>query len=179
MTIHASVEQQLDAEYTCLHPTTEVRRKQYARSSRLYRQCTICGTSLGSVPQRDLPPPPEALAAVPEYDDSLSAIWKQRRKARRKELVTEHKAAEKAAWWRKYNEYLASDAWREKRERVFRRERLLQRTQTPLCQECYERPGAITHHTSYRNVFSERTHELILVCSRCHDAIHGVLPWPV
>jgi transcription elongation factor Elf1 len=166
----------LDAEFTCNHSNQEARVKLYRKSARVMLQCTACGHKLDTFPKDDIDP--ADLVTMPFFDDSLARLYKAKRQARRRELIAEYKAEEKADFWRKYSAYLSSDEWKAKRERVYRRERIVQNRPDPRCQQCYENEGCFVHHTSYRNVFEERTHQLILVCAGCHDEIHGVPPWP-
>jgi hypothetical protein len=167
---------QLDLEYDCQHQESDIRLCKHRNAWRICDQCLTCGRRLTVHPKSALDQ--VDFLDIPHFDDGLPLTYKKRRQARRKELVDEAKAAERVDFWRKYNTYLQSTEWKAKRERVYRRERLVQNRQDPRCQQCYENEGCFVHHTSYRNVFEERTHQLILVCSACHDEIHGVPPWP-
>jgi hypothetical protein len=51
-------------------------------------------------------------------------------------LIEHHKAEEKAAWSRKYILYLQSLEWKERRQRVLRREQRLPRPRPEPCWNC-------------------------------------------
>jgi len=68
------------------------------------------------------------------------------------------------AWWDRYNEYLASPAWREKRAAVLRRDK-------HTCQACLKVHATEVHHKTYEHVFDEPLFDLVAICKSCHDRI--------
>jgi hypothetical protein len=172
---YGDIDLQLDVEFHCDHSETELRRRRYKTFQRIFLQCMTCGSTIQPVPKSELDE--EGIDDIPHLDEDLPRLHKQRRQARRKELIEHHKAEEKAAWSRKYTLYMQSLEWKERRQRVLRREQVYQNREVPLCTECWQKPGEVCHHLSYRHVFAERTHELALICHACHDKYHGIPPW--
>lgn len=70
-----------------------------------------------------------------------------------------------AAWWARYNAYLASDVWRAKREEALARD-------GRVCQGCRQRLATQVHHRTYDHLGDELLFELISVCDECHAGIH-------
>ena len=67
--------------------------------------------------------------------------------------------------WARYNEYLRSDAWRERRQLVLERA-------GGLCEGCRKRPACDVHHATYEHLYDELLFELLAVCRDCHKKIH-------
>lgn len=67
--------------------------------------------------------------------------------------------------FRNYAEYLASDHWRELRERYRASDR-------PQFCECGSRKVSL-HHLTYERLGAERLTDLIAVCRDCHRKLHG------
>jgi 5-methylcytosine-specific restriction endonuclease McrA len=64
----------------------------------------------------------------------------------------------------KYREYLQSDEWIEKRDRILKRDKY-------QCQKCHA-PARDVHHLTYARVRRERDEDLISVCRNCHQFEH-------
>lgn len=47
------------------------------------------------------------------------------------------------------------------------------------CEFCRLRPIYDLHHRTYERQFNERIEDVMAVCRRCHQAIHGLLGWGV
>lgn len=86
--------------------------------------------------------------------------WEARRRAN---LAERQENQER--WWRRYNEYLLSDTWKEKRRRVLKRDNY-------QCQACLNRKAEHVHHLTYDRVFNEPLFDLTSVCTPCHKALH-------
>ncbi len=72
-------------------------------------------------------------------------------------------------WKRKYDEYLQSNEWKEKRLLVLKRDKY-------LCQADLTNPATQVHHKTYRGVdFTGRepSFELVSLCAVCHAKIHN------
>lgn len=66
-----------------------------------------------------------------------------------------------------YAEYLQSDAWGEKRDRIMQRDR-------GTCRYCG--CGATdVHHKTYDRIFSESDDDLVAICRECHQFVHDKL----
>lgn len=63
-----------------------------------------------------------------------------------------------------YEQYIASDKWRQKRLEILERDR--NECQTCLCTERLE-----VHHKTYKRLGNELSEDLIILCHWCHEAI--------
>jgi hypothetical protein len=173
-----AVNYQLDLEFPpCDHTESDIRVCKYRNAFRICYQCVTCGKRLDVLPKSAADQ--ADMMDMPLFDDDLPRAYRQRKQARRRELIAEAKAAEKAEWARQYTLYLQSDQWKEIRQRVIRREQIYQHCEgTPLCTQCFSRPGALCHHLSYRNVGRECLVDLAWWCHTCHDSYHGIPSWP-
>lgn len=77
-----------------------------------------------------------------------------------------------------YSDYLSSDIWKEKKQRLFASKRIqnmLKTTGQYYCECCggtrRKKPLAV-HHKTYANIFNEPLKDLLLVCDWCHLRIH-------
>jgi 5-methylcytosine-specific restriction endonuclease McrA len=143
----------------CLHPRTEVRRRDDAVGRPRYvHQCVDCGASVGCLVAKTT-----ALAGgePPPFDAALD----ERAIEDAKRFYEEQRAARSQAWWDWYNAYLRTDAWWAKRAQVLKRDNW-------ICQGCYERQATQVHHLSYAHVGDELLFELASICDECHDRAH-------
>ncbi len=67
---------------------------------------------------------------------------------------------------RLYAEYLASPAWRRKRQQVLDRD-------GGICQGCRKKAATEVHHLTYVRFGGEMLFDLVAVCDDCHYRIHG------
>lgn len=65
-----------------------------------------------------------------------------------------------------YDLYLQTPAWSEKRKMALIRDNY-------LCQGCRESRATQVHHLTYQNLFDELLFQLISLCTRCHQRVHG------
>ena len=68
---------------------------------------------------------------------------------------------------KEYHAYLKSDQWK-----MMRLGLLLMRGNK--CEVCGELDSLQVHHKHYRNIFKEKLEDLMVVCSSCHQEIHGI-----
>ena len=133
----------------CEH-ASEVRQRVVRGGAVQYvTQCTRCGEALGG-------PLPHARIAghAPPFDEGLrDAFRAARRDARR------------ADWLAWYADYLASAAWKERRERVLARA-------GGVCEGCGKAPATQVHHLHYARVGCEMLFDLVAVCDGCHPIVH-------
>jgi hypothetical protein len=126
--------------------------------------CPDCGQALGNPIKRI--PAHENLKIVDletiriERELSLFEIKKKIVLARRK-TDTEFDQL----WWKEYDEYLSSAAWKQKRQIKLERVDF-------ICEGCGIEKAEEIHHISYRNVPYEMLFELIGMCSFCHSLMH-------
>ena len=64
-----------------------------------------------------------------------------------------------------YQNYIASDKWKEKRVLALERDNY-------LCQKCKIKSASDVHHLSYENLGNENLNELLSLCRECHLEIH-------
>lgn len=65
----------------------------------------------------------------------------------------------------RYQEYLQSPQWIQKKFKVFARDGY-------QCQQCGTGKNLVCHHTTYDNIYNERLDDLLTLCKRCHHDIH-------
>jgi len=124
---------------------------------------TLCGMTLSQCPGALIP------GAETDIDcrRCLKAIetaerreyWKQK-----SEEAQAQREEDDRQWRQRYNAYLNSPEWREKRRRVLAR--------SPLCEGCGKRPSIQAHHMTYKRLGREMLFDLRAVCKHCHDEIH-------
>jgi 5-methylcytosine-specific restriction endonuclease McrA len=67
----------------------------------------------------------------------------------------------------RYIEYLQSDEWARKRDRILRRDR-------NRCRKCGS-PADDVHHKTYERIYCEDDDDLISICRTCHRYEHKLL----
>jgi len=153
----------VEAEWSCDHPTTEMRVKTDTRGRPMYaEQCVRCGARPGPwVSAKTIADP----SNVPPMDEGLSDDWSRARwdaRVRAQEAARDERSRE---WWRAYESYLSSAEWHRKRQRVLQRA-------SGICEGCLEARAVHVHHTTYDHVGDELLWELRAVCRACHEKVH-------
>jgi hypothetical protein len=69
-------------------------------------------------------------------------------------------------WWARYNAYLATPGWAERRRLVIER-------CVGICEGCRLQRVTQVHHLTYENVCAEFLWELVGVCDECHERYHA------
>jgi hypothetical protein len=73
----------------------------------------------------------------------------------------------KTKFQKKYEEYLSTDVWKEKRAKAIKK--------TPYCALCSKRKTLQVHHRKYPLVFGDEPISwLTVLCSKCHSTFHGI-----
>ena len=136
----------------CTHSIAERRVQTYSNGSTHHcMQCQACGAKVGgSLPKDGKSYPPFDKGLVTEGDATPGL----------------NVAMPRQDWKDWYAEYLASPEWRERRLRVFARDR-------NLCQGCLVKEADVVHHTTYEHVGDELLYELVSLCKACHNKAHG------
>ena len=150
----------------CTHSSRLVRKQNSAGAWMFTYQCNVCGeidrtktpTGGGWVPKSALT---LEIEEIPIFNDSL----REETLRRATEAATAAREVERQEWWDQYDEYLATDEWHQKRERVLRRDKY-------LCQGCLERQAAHVHHLTYERLFNELLCDLVSLCVPCHRLCH-------
>jgi 5-methylcytosine-specific restriction endonuclease McrA len=123
--------------------------------------CSDCGELLGSALKHSL-----ATADTP----TLSLEQATRAQKLRDEWFRQReieKETQRAAWQAKYDEYLRSEEWANKRALVIERA-------GGICEGCGEASAVQVHHLTYNNVGEEFLWQLRAICRECHERFHGV-----
>jgi hypothetical protein len=150
----------------CQHDRTEARRR-VSDSGRVsyWLQCLRCGSfSNGQVAKANFADPD----AVPDADYTIAQAYQAERDRKIAAVDQKHvriQKAENANWWREYDQYLDTPAWKARRRAVMERSR-------GICEGCGSRPATEVHHMTYANVGNEFLWELRAVCDHCHARCH-------
>jgi len=146
----------------CEHPDTAFRWKLNSLGHRFYvRQCVLCGRSIGGAVAFATVRTETGGREPPPFDNRLH----DEQLRLRVQASSDAAALSHRDWWERYELYLQSDAWREKRRLVFERANF-------LCEGCRQRPAVEVHHLTYAHVGNELLFELVAVCQPCHDQLH-------
>lgn len=168
-------------DWDCSHPNMLPRLWVLSNGvKRVALQCQACGDKkTNEVRNVDYP----GYEQFPPFDYELSeaarALFTQARQLifnehhlamlshdqRREEMGELEQLAKSQEWWIKYNNYLLTAEWKDKRERVLDRDDY-------LCQACLKRRATQAHHLTYKRVFNEPLFDLAAVCDVCHRALH-------
>lgn len=130
-------------------------------------QCLSCGRAIGNAIAHNKVHP-QVLAALPPFDEHLrDDLFNQQLKAqatinRQRADEIEQRLKDRR---RAYNEHLASQEWRELRERVIEREQ-------GICQGCRRAAIQEVHHLTYDRLGDELLTDLVGVCRACHLKFH-------
>lgn len=147
-------------EFTCDCLFTTLRKRTIANGSiQFVRQCLTCGRSVGN-PERKTP---ELAAVATPWDQAILDKYEARRSSSSEEIKKKY---DRAAFFRSYDQYLASPEWLEKRGLVLRRA-------NSQCEGCGVQPAEEVHHLTYEHVGNEFLFELVALCHCCHERIHG------
>jgi hypothetical protein len=144
----------------CSHPTKLLVWTRYNNCAeelttrRLRYQCLGCGMLVGgNVAYR--------MANEHTPDADLDAL--KRHDMRCTEARAQARAERRAA----YVNYMQSPEWRDRRARVLKRA-------GGMCEGCLQDRATQIHHTTYAHFGDELMFELLALCRRCHEKIHGL-----
>lgn len=151
----------------CEHPRTAIRWRVLRNGVGVWAmQCLRCGGQIRQVAKRD-PVVLQMTEKIP-FDEQLSTLFSNLYKEAlnlRIQQDQERIDQQKREWWRWYNQYLLTPAWRAKRKAVMERA-------GSLCEGCRKRQATQVHHTTYDHVGDELLFELVAVCDSCHHTLH-------
>ena len=68
-------------------------------------------------------------------------------------------------WYDKYEAYINSDTWKEKRKTILARDNY-------ICQICKTNKAVQVHHLTYKRMGNEQDFDLVSVCLPCHELEH-------
>jgi len=111
----------------------------------------------------------EVMDAKPKHRKLKKGRYKKKKhkpiKFKKVKKITKKKVIKKK---RSYKEYLKSDTWKIKRDKVIKRAK-------NKCEICNTNRAWQVHHITYKRIFAERLSDLIATCETCHKAEHNLL----
>lgn len=72
---------------------------------------------------------------------------------------------------KEYEDYLLSPAWKVKRKQAFAHH-------GKKCAKCHRTKNLQIHHKTYANIYNEPMEDLMVVCKKHHEEIHGIKTEP-
>ena len=159
-------------EITCPCKDKRIRYKMSEAGSKLfYLQCQNCGRATRL--SKDKVANPNSLQIEP-VNQKLIEAWSKKitdfyaRFHEQKQIEWQtQKQQEREEWFKWYNAYLGTNAWRIKREAVLERDNY-------TCQGCLKNKATQVHHLTYDRAGQEMLFDLISVCTQCHNLIHDL-----
>lgn len=155
-----------EGEEVCQHTHTEMRLRTLKNGSTAVQcQCVDCGEATSKALKKTSITP-EALAALPAFDDRLRQSTREQRD-REAKVFYEQRRIERGV---DYDAYLQTPKWKARAKAVMARDDY-------LCQNClFEgRHGVAAdhvHHLTYQHKYDERLFELVALCTGCHKSYH-------
>lgn len=149
----------------CKHEqVSKVRARTQANGAMYYAtQCLTCGA------QRQVIPKKMALIATPRPEAFDEDLPRQYQEAFRLELAHQklvEREGQDKDFWERYDRYMESPEWKEKRRLVLMRAAY-------LCEGCGMKKAVHVHHLTYEHFEHEFLWELRAVCLDCHERVHG------
>lgn len=175
LTTWNQIKQQLDSENQarrealqqdrCEHSQTRLVRYQTASEVlTARRQCLLCDDMVGgAVKKTEI----EHFQSLPIVTCAEVERLRKERWERTTSVYAEGRENQNAAFWRFYNKYINSDAWRTKRQQAIQRA-------AGSCAGCNAslRSPIHVHHLTYDHLGDELLFELVVICERCHQKLH-------
>jgi transposase len=166
---YAAISKRVDEEFACKHAHNTVRKKLAADGAiSIWQQCDRCGHKV-SIAIKKATMTLAQVQALPTWDTQLESRFY----AEKKKYFDESYAAEKKrhadAWHCAYDQYLHSPEWKRKSKLVMLRAQ-------GICEGCRETEAIDAHHLSYDDVGHEFLFQLVALCRKCHDKLHGRIP---
>lgn len=155
---------EIEDRFSCDHPNEAYRTKTASNGTVHYRrQCLRCGHGT-VIKKADLTGKAFTWDLTP-FDDDLQNEWWRRRSEAIQDVYERLRGEHSRQWWADYNAYLATPAWRERRQKVLDRA-------AGLCEGCRANRADVVHHLTYERVGREMLFDLVAVCQPCHEQIH-------
>ena len=147
----------------CKHLESGIVAVRASNGAPMYReQCLTCGFPFGQWIARAKVP---NIQTVPEVSAYAFAEYEQSRLAEWRSVQVEHARQQLSASDNEYAQYLRSETWKLKRQKVLERAK-------GICEGCREREATQIHHLTYRHVQDEFLWELVAICDDCHNRVH-------
>ena len=160
--------------WDCNHYRSEVRTQTNVAGNPMYgRMCLTCGRLVGTWLEKSA-----KYVSKGEWDFSISKNWMHSRAELSRTLYKSdpltYGSARNASlaedrrklWFDKYSGYLASPEWKHIRQKVMSRAK-------GMCEGCGETQATQVHHKTYDRIGQEMLFDLVAICERCHNRIHG------
>lgn len=153
----------VEERFGCSCSEKEIRYRTYTNGQRaFYRQCMACGEWEGPIKKAEISAVDQKMALPADEklrEERQAARWQYDRQLREEARQREHQE-----WLSDHNEYMKSEKWLKKREKVLQRD-------GGICQACLHRKATQVHHLSYAHWKNEPLFELTSVCDVCHQFI--------
>jgi hypothetical protein len=164
-----AVKKTVDDEFACKHTNKSVRKKYAADGAiSIWHQCDRCGHKVGVAIKKATFTQAE-LDALPKWDNQIETGFHAESKKRFDELWANEKQRQLGVWQQAYEQYLQTPEWKRKRQLVLLRAQ-------GICEGCREVEATDVHHLSYDDVGNEFLFELVALCRKCHQRLHGRIP---
>lgn len=151
---------------SCTHAQKEVRKRTIKGGSIvLQEQCPACGEKFGSAISKEKFSS-QQLAKMKAWDEQLAATFRSKQTELWNQLKAEEEAKGLAEWQQAHAAYIASPAWKKKRNAVIKRA-------NALCEGCGEQKATEVHHLNYDHLGEEFLFELVAICRSCHERYHA------
>ena len=80
-------------------------------------------------------------------------------------MLSEVESLESGTWWDRYDRYMQTPEWKERRQLVLKRANY-------VCEGCGKAKATEVHHLTYERLGKEMLFDLVAVCDECHRKIH-------
>lgn len=143
--------------HNCDHKETEIRWRN-RKAGLIGNQCLYCGCRVGDwLKHSDVENIESILAWIP--DDEFTPVEGN-------ELLSGEDEQPAVINTKTYNEYLNSDVWKARKNKILDRA-------GGLCEGCLSRKAEHVHHLTYRNIYHEFAFQLVALCAHCHARYHS------
>jgi len=150
--------------WECGHEARDLRRHRASNGSLHVKEvCLRCGWRGQSIPRS------AEHDSLPLEDGAIERQYEANKKKAHHAILQNHldlQLKRTSEWHKKYEAYLASEAWQERRRLVFARA-------GGVCEGCRTRKATQVHHLSYQHFGDEFLFELVAICNECHSRIHA------
>ncbi len=145
----------------CINPNIiTVKKISESNTVYAYEQCSSCGLKIkGPISQKGFD-----IKSLAIFNEELNNQVNEDIYKEYFTIQSELGVIKKDNFFIKYDEYLKSNTWKDKRDRVLKRDNY-------LCQACLRNEATEVHHKTYKHVFNEPLFELVSICKSCHDKI--------
>jgi 5-methylcytosine-specific restriction endonuclease McrA len=141
-----------------------IRYRLASNGTKMFKvQCTRCGELIGDWIRHEDIKDKDAKGPI---DDGLRDRYLESVSELKHALIEQKRLINRGSFFSWYDEYLSSDEWMKKREKVLER-------CNRVCEGCGENIATCVHHLTYKNVGNEFLFELVGLCGACHVRYHS------